>query len=202
MPTAAIWADRRVTVAAVLGIVALLMAMLAPAVARADVDAEAAFVAAANRERAEVGLPSLAVADDLVAVARAHGATMADGEDLHHNPALTSDVADWQRVGENVGRGPDVDVIHTAFMASPAHRANILEPGWTEIGVGVEVRDGRIWVTQVFRLPAAEPAAEAAPAPETPPAPEAAAEPAASARSLVMLSRVAAADAALDAVSD
>lgn len=220
MPTAAIWTQRRVTVATVVGIVAILMALLVPAAARADVDAEAAFVAAANRERAAAGLASLAVAGDLVAVARAHSVRMADGAELHHNASLTSQVADWQRVGENVGRGPDVGVIHTAFMESPAHRANILETGWTEIGVGVEVRDGRVWVTQVFRLPAATPTPEPAPQPEAEPAnepapapagdPEAAPEATATeapgdsataGRSLVMLARVAAADAALDAAT-
>lgn len=233
MPTATTATSRRWTAATVVALAALVMTVLAPTAARAaDAGAEAAFVAAANRERASAGLPALAVADDLVAVARTHSVRMADGGDLHHNPSLTSDVADWQRVGENVGRGPDVDVIHTAFMASPAHRANILEAGWSEVGVGVEVRDGRVWVTQVFRVPAAGPAPEPAaapeptpaPAPETAPEPEhvaapepthepaaaaapdagppAAPHPATSGRSLVMLSRVAADDAALDAASD
>ncbi len=156
MPTAAFGTARRWSAVAVAASIALVVTLLVPPVAlAADAGAEAAFVAAANQERAAAGLPALVVADDLVAVARTQSAAMADGDDLHHNPSLTDDVAGWQRVGENVGRGPDVDVIHSAFMASPAHRDNILEAGWTEIGIGVEVRQGRIWVTQVFRLPAA-----------------------------------------------
>ena len=120
-----------------------------------------------------LGLPSLAVADDLVAVARRHSVRMADAADLHHNPDLATEVTGWQKVGENVGRGPRVEPIHDAFMNSPGHRENILDPDWTEIGIGVEVRDGTVWVTEVFREP------EAAPAPGTaPPAPEPAAAPA------------------------
>lgn len=198
MSTAAPAIPRRWMAAVCVVLAALVMATLAPTVALADADAESAFVSAANRERAAAGLSPLAVADDLVAVARRHSATMADGHDLHHNPSLTSDVASWQRVGENVGRGPGTDAIHAAFMASPTHRANILEAGWTEVGIGVEAREGRIWVTQVFRLPAdgadgAEDGAQGAP--------EAVDDPAASSRSLAMLSRVAATDAALDAAS-
>lgn len=195
VPTAAFTTPRHWVAALVVGVAALMMVTLAPAVAgAAAAGAEAAFVTAANQERAAEGLPALAVADDLVAVARRHSAAMADGRDLHHNPSLTSDVAGWQLVGENVGRGPDTGVIHAAFMASPDHRANLLESRWTEVGIGVEVREGRIWVTQVFRLPA-----EATSGAQS--ARGATDDPAASSRSLVMLSRVAAADAALDAAS-
>lgn len=248
MRTTAITPARRWTAATVIGLVALVMTLLVPTVARADAGAEAAFVAAVNRERSAAGLPGLAVAGDLVGVARAHSVRMADGDNLHHNPSLATDVKNWQVVGENVGRGPDVDVVHAAFMNSPAHRDNILDSRWTEIGVGVEVRDGTVWVTEVFRLPAESPppppppepeaepappadppppadptpaaAAEPVPAPEAPAAPASPAAPEApvevqgtepdepgtaepeSPRSLVMLSRVAADDAALDAATD
>ena len=225
---------RRPATAVLAIVVALLVTMLVPATARAaDAGAEQAFVAAVNRERAAAGLPALAVADDLVAVARRQAVRMADAAELHHNSNLTGEVAGWQKVGENVGRGPSVEAVQDAFMASPSHRANVLESDWTEIGLGVEVRDGRLWVVEVFRLPAAapEPSPEAPPAP-APAAPEpadvtepahvtvpaaapaveptpAAAEPAdatepapeagAGDRALVMLERVSAHDAALDA---
>lgn len=227
---------RRRTVAAAVALLALVLAVLVPGTARAaDTGAEAAFVAAVDQERASAGLPGLTVADDLVAVARRHAVRMADSDDLHHNPNLTGEVAGWQKVGENVGRGPGVDVIHQAFMDSPAHRANVLDADWIEVGVGVEVRDGRLWVAQVFRQPAAAPAQAPAPAPAPAaapaPAPAAAPAPATDAasasapapepalasapapapasapvvdepvegRALVMLTRVAAEDAAFDA---
>lgn len=202
----------------VVALLALLATLVAPGTARAaDANAEAAFVAAVNQERAAAGLPALAVAEDLVAVARRHAVVMADAEHLHHNPDLAGQVGGWQKVGENVGRGPSVAPIQEAFMASPAHRANVLDPEWTEVGLGVEARDGRLWVVEVFRQPAAAvapPAVEPAAAPEAtepesarPAATEATeeepTEPAPAAeddRALVMLTRVAAEDAALDAL--
>lgn len=160
-------------------VVALLLAALStvfvpPAEAQVDSGAEAQFVQLINQERASRGLPALRVASDLVGVARSHSQEMAAAQDLYHNPELATDVRNWQKVGENVGRGPSVARIHAAFMASSGHAANILHPDWTEVGVGVEVVDGRVWVTEVFRLPAgsAQPAAQ--PTPQEPvPAPTA-----------------------------
>jgi hypothetical protein len=136
-------------------IVALVVAFLpgAASPAHADAGLEARFLDLVDRARADAGVAPVVRADDLTAVGRRHAARMADGADLHHNPSLGGDVTGWDKVGENVGRGPDLDRIHAAFLDSPTHRANILDPEWTEAGVGVEVRDGTIWVTQLFRLP-------------------------------------------------
>lgn len=160
--------ESRIRAGLIIALVASFLAALVPAPAEAAVDgnAEAQFVAALNQERAARGLPKLAVASDLVAVARQHSARMASKNDLYHNPNLGSDVSGWQKVGENVGRGPSVSTIHDAFMNSAGHRANILDADWTEVGVGVEVVDGRVWVTEVFRQPQKQ-ASEPAPAPKT-----------------------------------
>ena len=176
MTAAALLPRRRRASAAVVALLALLVTLLVPTAARADAGMESAFANAVNAERAAHGLAPLAVAGDLVDVARRHSARMGSADDLHHNPNMTSEVSNWQKAGENVGRGPSVDPIHAAFMASPGHRANILDPSWTEMGVGVVVVDGTVWVTQLFRLPMSAPAP--APAPEPAPAPAAAAEPA------------------------
>lgn len=147
-----------------------------PAFAATDAGAESEFVQLINGERANRGLPQLRVASDLVGVARDHSKDMAASGHLHHNPNLGQDVSNWQRVSENVGVGWSVPSLHSAFMDSSGHRANILDDKVTEIGVGVEVEeDGRIWVTQVFRLPAG--ASEPAPEPEPEPEPEPTVEP-------------------------
>lgn len=143
-------------------VTALLLAGPAPADAAIDPDLEAEFVALVNRERAAEGLNALTVATDIVTVARAHSVVMADRYDrditpaLHHNPDYSTQITGWQVVAENVGRGPSVNSIHTALMNSEGHRRNILEPRLTEIGVGVEYRHGRVWVTQNFRRPRGE----------------------------------------------
>lgn len=153
MPAAATLRRATTLVAAI--VLALLAAMaVAPAPpAFADAGHESQFVAHINQERAAAGLPALSVASDLTSAARAHSAVMGNGTNLHHNPNLGGAVGGWQKIGENVGRGMSVGEIHAAFMASPSHAANVRDPAWTEVGVGVVVVDGRIWVTEMFRLP-------------------------------------------------
>jgi hypothetical protein len=147
----------------------LLMASLAvtatPAHAAIDSGAEAEFVKLVNGERAKKGLGQLRVASDLVKVARRHSQDMAAQNRLHHNPDLGDDVDNWKRLAENVGRGPSVSSLHKAFMDSPGHRANILDGKVTEIGIGVEVRNGIVWVTEVFRLPTYSTSSSGVPAP-------------------------------------
>lgn len=156
-------------------LIAALLPPLAPA-AYADAGLESTFVSAANDARAGHGLPALSVSGDLTSAARAHSRVMGTANNLHHNPNLASSVGGWQKLGENVGRGPSVDAIHRALMNSPSHRANILGSDWTQIGVGVVVVDGTIWVTQMFRQPsgasAPAPAPDAEPTPAPPPEPE------------------------------
>lgn len=151
-------------------------------------DAEHGFAQRIDQERTAQGLAALAPATDLQDVARRHAQRMAERGQPYHNPELGSEVTGWSMVGENVGVGYQVDDIHAAFMASSQHRDAILSPDFTEVGVGVHVSgDGRLWVVQVFRRPAAAaqapaPAAPAAPAPAparpTPPAPTTTAPPA------------------------
>jgi len=131
--------------------------------ARADT-VEDLFATMLNGERTAQGLAPLTSRDDLVAVARSWAGTMASAASLYHNPDLTTLVADWVAVGENVGYGPDPLSVHVAFMSSPGHRANILDTDYTEVGVGAVVLDGRVWVAEVFRQPAPSPSPVADPA--------------------------------------
>jgi uncharacterized protein YkwD len=59
----------------------------------------------------------------------------------------------WWRA-ENVGYITDrfavADALHQAFMASPGHRANILNPRATHMAIGVYQDGGKIWVTERF----------------------------------------------------
>jgi hypothetical protein len=133
-------------------------------------DVEAAFTAAVNRERAGRGLGPYRLVTDLVAVARQHAAQMAGQHRLYHNPRLRSQVRDWEAVGENVGRGPSVDVIHRAFMDSPGHRRGLLNRRFSEVGVGVARSGADIWVVEVFRRPALPVGAVRGRPPTAPPA--------------------------------
>ena len=125
---------RRVAVLALGSVVVALVAFVGPhAVAGPDAPGadESGFTASVNGERSGRGLPTLTSAADLVAVARRHAARMAAEQRLHHNPNLTAEVQGWQKVGENVGVGPDTASVHGAFMGSSTHRAQILDAGYT-----------------------------------------------------------------------
>ncbi len=153
-----------------LALAAAVVLLAAAGGARAQaVGDEDGFLRHLSVERSERGLAGLASAPDLQAVARRHAQRMADRGQPYHNPALTSEVEGWSLVGENVGFGPNVDMVHDAFMDSAPHRATIVDARFTEVGVGA-VRDpnGRLWVVQVFRRPAAAPAPAAAPVPASP----------------------------------
>lgn len=56
----------------------------------------------------------------------------------------------WTLLGENVGVGGNIEALQKAFMESPGHAANILDPRWTHMGVGVIKRGGTYWVTMEF----------------------------------------------------
>jgi hypothetical protein len=134
----------------------------------AEEAAESQFISLANRERSR----AFTVDGELTGIARRWSAKMASENRLEHNPNLANEVTqDWKRLGENVGVGNDPPQIHAAFMNSPGHRANIVDPDFTRIGVGVaRGSDGRVWVTEVFmRLRSDD--APAAPPPTTTPAP-------------------------------
>jgi uncharacterized protein YkwD len=54
-------------------------------------------------------------------------------------------------IGENVGQGPSVDAVNAAFLQSPKHRANLLDPRWNWVGTGVaRSSNGTVFVVQVF----------------------------------------------------
>lgn len=128
---------------------------------------EGDFLALVNQERAARGLGRLVSAGDLVTVARRHSARMSAADEVFHNSNLSSEVDGWELLGENVGVGPTVPEVHKALMGSTVHRDVILHPRFTQLGVGVLVEGGEIWLTQVFRLPdeQAAPVTTTAPAP-------------------------------------
>ena len=140
-------------------------ALLAALVATAGLTAVAASPAAAsgpytssilsavNSARAANGLRPYVLRSDLSSVAYSWSQHMAATSTLAHNPRLTTQITNWRWVGENVGYGPDWKTVMAAFMASPGHRANILDHDFTEIGIGVVVSGSTIWITQDFRQP-------------------------------------------------
>lgn len=114
---------------------------------------QTSYLSILNQERVSHGLAPLHVNADLTNVADAWAARMGATRWLRHNPALTSEVRNWQSVGENVGDGADLRDLANAFWASAEHRHNILDPDFTDVGIGAVVADHRLWLAVVFREP-------------------------------------------------
>ncbi|MGH9022248.1 MAG: CAP domain-containing protein [Acidimicrobiia bacterium] len=131
------------------GLSGLLGAGLAATPARAN----AAVVDLTNSERASRNLGALEAAEDLTAFAQRKADDMAAKRELKHTDDLGAKVSGWNRLGENIGRGPRIEDVHREFMASPSHAHNILEPAYTQIGAGV-ARAGRVvYVAVIYRQP-------------------------------------------------
>ena len=128
--------------------------LLGPATAASAAGEEGDFVARTNASRTAAGLAPLRIVGELATIARAQSERMGRENRLYHNPLLTTQVPNWQSVGENVGYGGSVTSIYDALYASPGHRANMLSTTFTEVGIGTWLAPtGRLWVTQVFRKP-------------------------------------------------
>jgi uncharacterized protein YkwD len=140
----------------------------APASPAADSGTEAQFVSRINSLRASKGLSQLQVSGELVGVARRWTDRMVADGAISHNPNLGSQVSgNWTKLGENVGVGYDVDGLMKAFINSPSHYRNLVDPEWTHVGVGVSYgSDGRMYTTHNFMA-----LAGAAPPPPPPPPP-------------------------------
>jgi hypothetical protein len=113
---------------------------------------ESCFLSAINAARSAAGAAPLSVQADLLRISRAWSQTMATAGQLFHDADLSKLAPSrWQALGENVGMGPTCDAIAQAFMNSPEHRRNILDPAYTTVGVGVvDAAGGTIWVTEDF----------------------------------------------------
>ncbi|MGD9754571.1 MAG: CAP domain-containing protein [Acidimicrobiia bacterium] len=103
-----------------------------------------------NAERAALGLPALSFDASLRDSARAQAGRIAAAGSLFHQNLQPLLGQGWRTAGENVGGGPSVAALHPAFMNSPGHYANIVNPAFTSMGVGVVVSNGTVWIAYVF----------------------------------------------------
>ena len=76
---------------------------------------------------------------------------MAQSESLVHWSAEGWIESDWQRFGDIPASGPDIDSIMAALKNSEQHRRILLDPGYTDIGVGVaSAEDGTLYIAAEF----------------------------------------------------
>ena len=104
-----------------------------------------------NTIRTENGLPTLLPSPHAMAKAQAWADHLAGTNQLVHSDLWADMPEGGQSIGENVGYGPSVEAINAAFLQSPKHRANLLNPRWNWVGTGIaRASNGTLYVVQVF----------------------------------------------------
>jgi uncharacterized protein YkwD len=118
--------------------------------------AERELFTSVNQARRAQGLAPLRWDERLATAARRHAEVMAERGSAQHGfedePGLSARVkeagAHFHWLSENVTQGPTPRFIHSQFMTSPPHRANILDREMDSIGVGVVERRGQLFAVE------------------------------------------------------
>lgn len=130
-----------------------------PPIERADLVAtERAVLDAVNRTRTEHGMPAMRPNRAMTEAARGHAQELSVRGELDHQSVqrgretfaqrlALAGAPEWTLAGENlmVLPHPTADVagdVVLGWLASASHRAEMLEPGYTDSGVGI-ARDAR-----------------------------------------------------------
>ena len=113
-----------------------------------------------NQEREKSNLIPLFFNEEVAEVARNHSKDMASrGFYSHVNPdgenlllRLGKAGVGYNLCGENTAKDFSVEKAHQSLMSSHGHRMNILNPRFTDVGIGIaEAQDGTsLFITQNF----------------------------------------------------
>ena len=111
-----------------------------------------------NLLRIEAGEEPLAWSAALAEIAGRHGVEMYTEGYFSHVSAITGSVGDrleaegipFRVAGENLALNPTVDGVHAGLTASPSHRATMLEPRFTRVGISAHDGPLGLMVVQVF----------------------------------------------------
>ena len=142
-------------------------AKLKPAAAKApdipfndfEVQSEDQLLALANQSRKQAGAPPLIIDTGLSQAARTHALAMLEANKLSHQfdgelslPLRLAATTDLQldQEGENVALDYDAAHGHEHLMLSPPHRANLLNPAYNVVGLGVVRSGDRLFIVQDF----------------------------------------------------
>src|SRR5580658_5437002 len=124
-----------------------------------DSQAERQLLELANQARAQAGAPRLTLDAGLCRAARTHAEAMLGAQKLSHQfegePSLPQRLAaathtQLDQEGENVALDFDAAKGHQHLMLSPPHRANLLNPAYNVIGLGVIRSGDRLYIVQDF----------------------------------------------------
>jgi uncharacterized protein YkwD len=113
-----------------------------PATSGAASALDTAVVCLINQQRVSRGLPALRDSSQLDSSAQSWTDQMVSMEDFTHGTDFAGRISaagyDWQDAGENIATGyPTPREVVAAWMASPDHCRNILDPSFRDVGTGV-----------------------------------------------------------------
>ena len=111
-----------------------------------------------NQERFSRGLEPLKNSPELARAARMHALRMSAANKVSYRlgdePALLARVSQQHlaamNVAENVAEAPSATAVHQEWMNSADRLANIVDTGWSGVGIGVVQRNGELFVVEDF----------------------------------------------------
>ena len=112
-----------------------------------------------NNERAKISIQPLKMNSALCMLAESKSQEMVDKNYFSHQSPNLGSAFDMMRshginymiAGENLAIDQNADHAHIAWMSSKAHRENILNPSFTEIGLGICAKGNSSYVyTMMF----------------------------------------------------
>ncbi len=124
-----------------------------------EIQTEEQLLVLANESRKQAGAPPLSLDNGLSQAARAHALAMLQARQLSHQfdgePSLVARLAtttalQLDQEGENVALDYDAEHGHQHLMLSPPHRANLLNPAYNVVGLGVVRSGDRLYIVQDF----------------------------------------------------
>jgi uncharacterized protein YkwD len=123
-------------------------------------DDERAVLEAVNQQRLRAGVPALAEDARLSRIASAYAAELRDLHLFAHVSPRSGDLrarlqrADYSYVrgGENLAQGSTALEAAELAAQSPAHRKNLLDPGYDRCGIGISREAGDVILVELFVL--------------------------------------------------
>jgi uncharacterized protein YkwD len=111
-----------------------------------------------NQERLKQGLEPLALHPELVELARRKSTDMVQNNYFAHTSPTLGSFAQmiynagipFRSAGENLAMARNAQYAFYLLLGSPAHKANMLNPNFTHIGIGVVPNNYGVVVTQLF----------------------------------------------------
>lgn len=145
---------RRTAVAAAVAVIATLLFVVPTAPDAGATPATQAEITQShqllNQLRASRGLPALRYSGGLSAKAQAWADHMAATGRFEHSTLTEGVPAGWRALAENIAYAASVPAVHNAWHHSPGHLANMVNPTFDNVGIGLARIGSTLYAVHVF----------------------------------------------------